>query len=71
MDYYRTEYLKAAPYLNLMSRGEAFGRVDQNEVEKLRKQVAKLESERIKVSDLEAQLEALQRLVEEKLNKES
>lgn len=40
--FYRDEYAKALPYLNLISSGRPFHQVDEDEVESLRKEVANL-----------------------------
>lgn len=39
VEFYREEYEKALPYLQLVSSGAAFGRVEKNEVDQLRKQL--------------------------------
>ena len=39
----RAEYLKAAPYLNIVSSDRAFGKADAEEVEALRDRIAELE----------------------------
>ena len=46
VEFYREEYMKAVPYLNLMSSGAAFGRVEKNELDKLRSEVKRLETEK-------------------------
>lgn len=40
--YYRKEYSKAAPFLNLLSKTEPFGLVESDEVDKLRNEVKQL-----------------------------
>lgn len=74
VEYYREEYLKAAPYLNIITSGAAYGMVDakkqENRIAELEAVVQRLEKEKQdKITNLEAQLEALKRLVEEKLSK--
>ena len=67
VEHYRKEYMKALPFLNIMSRGEAFGRVEQNEVDKLRFEVKQLEAEKTdRIAELEARLDMVLKLVEEK-----
>lgn len=50
IEYYREEYRKAAPYLNLLSRGEAFGQVEAKELNRVESQlkarIEQLESEK-------------------------
>ena len=62
-----SEYRKALPMLQLMTRGEPYGLVESDEVDKLRAEVQRLESEKNdRVSTLETKLEKLIKLVEEK-----
>ena len=42
VDFMKKEYLKAAPYLNIMSSDRAFGRADAEEVEALRAEVERM-----------------------------
>ena len=42
----RQEYMKALPMLQIMSSGRPFGRIDEDEVETLRRRVQELEEER-------------------------
>lgn len=64
IDYYKAEYLKAAPHLNIMSSGEAFGRVEKTEVERLRRQIRDMEKSRgDRIEQLEAQVSELMDLV--------
>jgi hypothetical protein len=66
VEYYREEYLKAAPYLNIISRGEAFGKVDKAEVDKLRKELQESKSNSSdKVKELEYELEQVKKQNEE------
>ncbi|MFH2109921.1 MAG: hypothetical protein ABIJ47_01535, partial [Candidatus Bathyarchaeota archaeon] len=68
VEFYRREYLKAAPYLQIMTGGEAFNMVDAGEVEKLRKKVAELETrppEGEAMQRLQAQLQAQQAVIED------
>lgn len=44
--FYREEYLKALPYLQIMSSGRPFHQIDEEEVESLRAQVHRLEEEK-------------------------
>jgi len=43
IDWMKSEYLEAAPFLNIMSSDRAFGKVDIDEVEALQTRVAELE----------------------------
>lgn len=45
VDFYRREYRKALPYLQIMSSGVPFGRVEQSEVEKLQDEVSDLKTQ--------------------------
>ena len=40
--FYRDEYMKAVPYLQIMSSGQPYHMVGEEEIEKLRKEVAEL-----------------------------
>lgn len=60
VDYYRSEYLKAVPYLNLLSRGEAFGLVEKSEITRLER------NQQQRINELEAKLDRLMQIVEEK-----
>jgi hypothetical protein len=67
VEFYREEYSKALPYLQLVSSGAAFGRVEKNEVDKLRAEVKQLETEKEdRIKTLEARLDMVLKLVEEK-----
>ncbi len=70
VEYYKDEYMKAVPYLNLLSSGAAFGRVEKGEVDKLRVEVQRLEIEKNNdLADMKVQLARLAKLVEEKASK--
>ena len=45
VDFYRREYLKALPNLQLMSSGVPYGRVDLNEVETLKREIKRMQTE--------------------------
>ena len=53
----RREYLKALPYIQIISSGRPFGQVEEDELDKLRAQVRRLEQAGEKVRKLEALLE--------------
>jgi integrase len=55
--YVKDQLELAAPYLNILTRGEAYGQVDKDDVRRLKKEI----------EDLKAQLEQKDRLVEEVL----
>ena len=57
VDYYRGEYLKAMPYLNIISEGAAFGQVKRSEVEELLRK--KTLEQNGKIAELEAEIEKL------------
>jgi len=64
--FYHAEYVKALPYLQLISQGEAFGRVDKSEVERLRRELE--EAKRTKsdeVQQLTARLDRYEKMFEE------
>lgn len=50
IDWMKDEYLKVAPFLNILSSDRAFGKVDEDEVDQLRKRVAELE--KVKIEDV-------------------
>jgi len=60
VDFYQEEYMKATPYLNLISSGSAFGRVEKTELDKLRTEVQQLEAEKTnRIANLESMIEQL------------
>ncbi len=71
VEFYREEYMKATPYLNIMTSGAAFGRVEKNEVDKLRAEIKQLESEKNNgLSDMKAQLAEFKREIRELLGED-
>lgn len=61
----RREYLKALPMLQIMSSGRPFGRVDEEEVERLRRELEEARrGQDDRVAELEDQVKRLARLVE-------
>ena len=70
VEFYRSEYEKAAPYLNLMTDGSAFGLVEKNELDKLRAEVKQLESEKNNdLTAMKADLADLKRQLMEELKR--
>ena len=62
VEFYREEYMKAVPFLNLMSSGAAFGLVESKEINKLRR------DQDNRVTELEAKLERMETLLMDALN---
>jgi integrase len=63
--YFKGEYRKALPKLQIISSGEPFGRVDESEVEQLKKEVEKLRKQNMELTfELTKKDEALEKAVE-------
>ena len=60
VELYRYEYTQAAPFLNIMSSGAAFGRVEKTEVDNLKAEVKRLEVE--KTDEMAAMREKMDRM---------
>jgi len=74
VDYYKEEYQKALPHLNLLSSGAAFGRVDKKELDQLQDELQQAQKGQDKrVQELEKRNYELDRKLEEiyKLLKQS
>jgi len=74
IEYYKEEYLKALPHLNLFSSGTAFGRVDKKELEQLQEELQQAQKGQDKrVQELEKRNYELDKKLEEiyKLLKQS
>ena len=67
----RSQYLRAMPYLNLLSSDRAYGKVDEDEVERLRAEVARLKDGKdTEIQALRQDIEDLKRMFFEKLKEE-
>ena len=69
-NYVKEQLEAAAPYLNILTRGEAYGQVDKDEVKRLREQLKQRDD---KQTSLEKQLEETQKtikLIMERLDKQ-
>ncbi len=61
VEFYKCEYNKALPFLQIISSGVAFGRVSRTEVEELRRQLAEAkQGQNTRVQDLENRLMKMQ-----------
>jgi len=66
VEFYRREYLKAVPWVNILSSGRAFGQVSEDQVEHLQRRVKELEAGRSgEVEELQQRLEEQQRMIDE------
>ena len=66
VEFYREEYAKALPYLNLLSSGAAFGRVDKKELEQAQNELQQAQKGQDKrVKELEKNNYELNRKLEE------
>jgi len=63
--FYREEYLKALPYLQLLSSGRPYHQIDEGEVESLRKEVDQLRASRAEWAGQKEETEALKKRLEE------
>ena len=73
VEYYRGEYKKALPYLQLLSRGEPFNRVEVTELDRVKRENRELRESMMQTEDTTTQLEtAIQALMKriENLEKE-
>jgi hypothetical protein len=62
--FYRKEYLKALPYLQIMSSPRPFGQVSEEEVESLRAEVERLRAGRdTQIEELRRGLEELRKMI--------
>jgi integrase len=71
-EFYKKEYLKAAPYLNIFSRGEPYGLVKQDRMEELEAEIERLkEREKLMQTDKLTSQEIIDQLFQkyEKLSK--
>lgn len=74
VEFYREEYAKALPYLQLISSGAPFGRVEKNEIDSQNRRIKDLENkleialmDRDRATLLEERLDRLEKLIREKL----
>jgi integrase len=65
VEFYRREYLKAAPWFNIMSSGRPFRQVSEDEIEHLQRRIKELEAGKSsEVEELQRQLGEQQRMIE-------
>jgi integrase len=61
VEFYRREYLKAAPWVNILSSGRAFGQVGEDEVKRLKREIEELKASAMENTELRDRIKEVEK----------